>query len=393
MRPKEMYIGPVSSRDNGHLIEACFRLGFRRWEIFFASKDAVLNKCTEALVASALLPCMRNGANLCVNGEISSRFWEAIPAIQKIFRAWDPSLHEVQVQDVTVVDRIPQATGDVASFFTGGVDSFYTLLQHRQEIRHLVFVHGFDMGLDEISLRKRTSQMLRLVGEDFNKDIIEVETNLRDLLRPRIDWRDLAHGAALASVAHLLSLSFVKIYIPASFKWSQSIPCGTHLGLDPLWNSYTLEFVHDGSEVNRTDKIARLATCDRAMKNLRVCFSNPNGSYNCGRCEKCIRTMISLHSIGALDRCTTFDAPLDIQNLLKLKLVTRGSRTHAMGNLEALERLNGSDELRDALHRVLNRPYWLERLGRSTKRYLRHAWLFRQLDFLRDNTGLFPWRR
>jgi hypothetical protein len=35
---------------------------------------------------------------------------------------------------------------------------------------------------------------------------------------------------------------------------------------------------------------------------LRVCWLNPDQSNNCGRCEKCLRTMTSLAAAGVLSR-------------------------------------------------------------------------------------------
>ncbi len=49
----------------------------------------------------------------------------------------------------------------IACFFSGGVDSFYTLLKHREEITHIIFVHGFDIALEDHSLRAQASRMAR----------------------------------------------------------------------------------------------------------------------------------------------------------------------------------------------------------------------------------------
>ena len=56
------------------------------------------------------------------------------------------------------------------------------------------------------------------------------------------------------------------------------------------------------------------------MRHLRVCWQNPDNAYNCGRCEKCFRTMLDLWVVGALDRCDTLPHQFDEQALALLKI-------------------------------------------------------------------------
>lgn len=42
------------------------------------------------------------------------------------------------------------------------------------------------------------------------------------------------------------------------------------------------------------------------MDNLRVCPANVKDRLNCGRCEKCVRTMTGLVAVDALDKCGAF---------------------------------------------------------------------------------------
>jgi hypothetical protein len=46
-----------------------------------------------------------------------------------------------------------------------------------------------------------------------------------------------------------------------------------------------------------------------ARRWLRVCHRRTE--RNCGRCEKCLRTMAELHVVGALADCPTFECGLD----------------------------------------------------------------------------------
>lgn len=107
--------------------------------------------------------------------------------------------------------------------------------------------------------------------------------------------RNLTQGSALASVA--LLAGFPKATVPGSYAYDQLIPLGSHPLTDPLYSSGSVRIVHDGAESRRIDKIARIARDPAGLDNLRVCFDDMNS--NCGRCAKCLRTMIPLRLLGA----------------------------------------------------------------------------------------------
>jgi len=54
--------------------------------------------------------------------------------------------------------------------------------------------------------------------------------------------------------------------------------------------------VHDGAEMRRPEKLPTIVECPSALAHLRVCAQDMN--TNCGRCEKCLRTMIPLRVLG-----------------------------------------------------------------------------------------------
>jgi len=76
---------------------------------------------------------------------------------------------------------------------------------------------------------------------------------------------------------------------------------------DPMLGSRATDLIYDSADVNRRAKLRELAGSDLALRNLRVCWRSGTDE-NCGRCEKCLRTMMTLELHGALDRCPTFPA-------------------------------------------------------------------------------------
>ncbi len=340
--------------NRGHSVEVEFQLNTKRYRVFFRSADAFLSGNCDSFLACAILPCMKaGGGKLIARGEVSQGLISALSAIQDIYCSWDPSLRRTKIENVRPVPATSPTARRVGAFFSGGVDSFYTFLMHRDEITDLIFVHGLDIRLDNTSLRETASKTIREVASHFGKNVVEIETNIRHFLDPYVDWGKLGHGAALAAIGHLLSPDFRRIFVAATYTYAQLHPWGTHPVLDSLWSSETLEFVHDGCEATRVQKVALISEYEIALQSLRVCWDERNTSYNCGRCEKCLRTMINLKANGALSRCTTFTTKLDVERLSQVR-ASDNTRVYFAENLDALERSQGDEELVRALRDILD---------------------------------------
>jgi predicted PP-loop superfamily ATPase len=366
-----LQILPDDSNNSSREINVDFLVNNKSYKIFFRSyREPILTGNYEAFVATGLLPAMKVGTNqLIAKGEISAKFLSNLSTIQDIYCVWNPAFHRVDVENIKSVSKPAATEPRVGTFFSGGVDSFYTFLKRQSEITDLILVHGLDMQLQDRTLREKTSEKLREVAANFGKNLIEIETNIRELLNRYVDWRDFGHGATLAAIGHLLFPHFQRIFIPASHTYAELFPCGTHLVLDPLWSSESLEFVHDGCEATRVEKIALIAKYDIALQSLRVCWRNPNSSYNCGRCEKCLMTMVALKANNALSRCTTFEETLNIKHISKLISDNANTRPFIQENLQAL-RTNKTDlQLEKALQSLLNEPMFSRKMRRSWRTF------------------------
>ncbi|MFZ0529715.1 MAG: hypothetical protein WAL91_04160, partial [Propionicimonas sp.] len=238
--------------------------------------------------------------------------------------------------EVTVDSECEQRGGEgIGAFFSGGVDSWYTVIRH-PEITHLIYVEGFDVPLADMRLRERTRSHIRRVATELGKPLIEVETNLRDLLDRYTLWAQESHGAALACVAIGLAPHFDRVLIPSTYPTTALRPWGSHPDLDVLWSTSGLRLVHDGVEAGRAAKVAALKDHQLALDHLRVCWVNTDSAYNCGRCEKCLRTMTNLYANGLLERCVTLPHRIDPALVAGLPLVEHFQRHSARANLRLL---------------------------------------------------------
>lgn len=329
---------------------APFRSEPHSLNIGFSTKEEPVSVHCDPFLCVSLIPAMLRGMDLELAGPVSPRLLASIPAIQDLLPGWDKRFRKITV---TAPSRPPlgeDTLREVGCFFSAGVDSFHTLLAHFDEIDRLIFVHGFDLPLSDPALHRQVVSRIRDVAARLGKPLIEVVTNVRAFSDSSADWGKDYHGAALCSVALFLAPRFRKVYI-ASHSCQHLNHWGSDPLLDPLWSTETTEIVHDGYDTVRLAKLAQIVDHEIVQQTLRVCWENSDGAYNCGRCEKCLRTMVGLSLTGNLGKCRTFPGPLDLELVARSKI----NRHHAaifLENLEAARQLGTNPALTDALERA-----------------------------------------
>jgi hypothetical protein len=275
-----------------------------------------------ALVAT-LLPAMRAGGELRVRGAISPKLLRTQAEYQAIQRAWsldwtlgEGPLREVEVRAPgrAVEPRVP--TGRVAAFFSGGVDSWATVLSN-PDVTDLIFVQGFDLipgNSEHAALGPLVEARLREAAKGLGMPLHVVDTNLREMADPLIRWEAYS-PSALAATALLYDEVFDRVLIASDTDHETQVPLGASRLVDQLLGTERLELVDDGGRYSRLERLRRIVDHPGVQKTLRVCWQNPGGAYNCGRCRKCLVTMIPLEAMGFRGKIETFPPELPLETL------------------------------------------------------------------------------
>ena len=287
------------------------------------------------------------------------RLSDALHVIQTIHWRWDRRSHRVTVTPGRTSLPAADRRGDVGLFFSGGVDSLYTLHQNlaqqqparEERIRHLLFVHWLGHEAENPVLRAELMDRFERLAVQVDCSLMPLRTNVAQFCRAPLDWGRHFHGAALAFVALSLGHGLGRVFISSSDPYEDLfIPWGTHPLLDPLWSTEATEIVHFGNEADRLDKLRAIQDWEPGMRALSVCQRNTAGADNCCRCEKCLRTMMMLHITGGLRNAPTFPLPLDPKAVARLR-ITFGEAEDA-NSLPILRNLTNSPYDR-ALKRAL----------------------------------------
>lgn len=337
-----------------HLTEGRIRVGRRAFTVSFQSQLELSGATAEALLLLALPAAMRRGSPLVMDYPVSQRLINHIPKIQALYQDWNPAFQQVTTE-IRARPREPQQAsampaGCEAISFTGGVDSFYSALQAPRAA--LLYVHGLDIPLENVELRRKVGRKLQWAADQMDRPFFEMETNLRQFSDRYMEWH-IAFGAALAACALLLSRHLDVFGIPAGQSSKFLLPDGAHPALNPLCGTEGVEIRTLGLEASRVEKTEFISRVPAVQATLRVCWENRLNQYNCGVCEKCLRTMAALEVFGALEKFSTFPVPLDYQRLSRAIPADPALDFFVQENLDAA-RLNSADpNLVKALEQIL----------------------------------------
>ena len=317
----------------------------------------------DPFLAACLLPSMFIGEDLEIGAPVSRMLVESMATVQDIFLTWYPTdFRRIQVKTPHVLSNstFPKENA-TAAFFSGGVDSWYSLLKHRDRVGVLLTVNGFDISIENTKVYDELVDAGREVAHDFGMSLLAVETNLRLGLDPGFGrlgksypddfWGPVLHGAFLGAVGLCLQRHFGQVVIPSSYPYDFLFPWGSHPLLDALWSTDLTCFEHDGCEAGRTRKVQRIAECSMALRRLRVCAANEPGVYNCGTCEKCCRTMLALGLFGKLAADAPFSKLLDLAALELQDLPA--SKVHWYVEILAVAQAGGPPEIIHVLQVIL----------------------------------------
>lgn len=251
--------------------------------------------------------------------ELDSSFYSCISNIKKGYQEMYP---EAELKGSITVEKLVEnaftSEQQRAVLFSGGVDSYATLLSHLEEKPHLITLIGADIDLYDVQGSKRLQTLAAETAEKFTLENVVIISSFRRCLKEKIlnrkiskhkigYWSGFQHGIAICGqafpYAYLNNIDI--IYIASSY--SSDTPKGTYAcASDPIIDNH-LRFasgrvVHDGYyEFTRQTKVKYIhefSELHALPLELHVCWQS-QGGMNCSHCEKCYRTMFALLLEGA----------------------------------------------------------------------------------------------
>ena len=187
--------------------------------------------------------------------------------------------------------------------FSGGVDAcaMAATIEPRPEL--LIHLHGIDSERQDADRLVKVQRRARQAAAAIGRPLAMVNTNLRQLLTGGlgVPWKPVFRVGVMG-LGHLFAHRVNSFAIASDQSFDtliryKTIETGHHPVLMEAFSGsrLRLEYWDDGHD--RAGRIRQLAAhCEEALKWLVVCAEEAQGllddmDINCGRCEKCLRTM------------------------------------------------------------------------------------------------------
>lgn len=296
----------------------------------------------QPFVVGCLIPALHFGERrIAVDAALCPYLLEGLETVMALMKLWSNGAMQPLRIEPAGGDSPPAAEASRAGLFlSGGIDSLASLrlamlrygAGHPALPRDALLVHGFDIGGvvergAKYPVFDRAKAAMAPVAADAGLTMIPVYTNIRHLCDDRDLWLNRFFGAVLAAVAHAFGRRMDLVYIASSYDLAHLHPCGSHPLLDPAFSSHGLRICHRDTALSRMEKLKIVSQWPAAFDNLRVCLANVPDRLNCGRCEKCVRTMTGLAAIGRLDATAAFvedDVDCSLFDAFKIVIRERG---------------------------------------------------------------------
>jgi hypothetical protein len=198
------------------------------------------------------------------------------------------------------------------AFLSGGVDSFHMLHRNRRlyaagspaSIGRLILVHGFDIGrrkrnAEDALFADAVARFENIVGP-LGISVATCRTNLRQIPLSDGFWTERFYGAAAIAAGHAITPGTGYLMIAGTYDIPNLGPLGSNPAIDIQFSSQRMQVLHEGLRFSRLEKVRELLEWPPAINNLRVCAQGGRETYNCGQCEKCLRTRLELLAVGCM---------------------------------------------------------------------------------------------
>lgn len=284
--------------------------------------------CTErsdAYIIGLLSWAMRNGHDITCETPVSEELHYQltsflIPALTQTSKNLYPS------RIIAPLNPVPlKNAGAVGTGLSCGVDSLHVLFNQSASrysslnITHVIYNNVGAHGVGQTDSFREHKQIIENFAREMGYSLINIDSNFAETFNQ--DYI-LTHTYSNCCAVFLMQKLW-SVYFYASsgldFKFfslrnndRKSPACYDLLSLQ-CFSTRSLRIYSEGGAKTRFEKTRTLIDYPPAKKYLNVCCAE---GKNCGKCEKCMRTMLDLEALGVLDE---FQLVFDVNDYRKHK--------------------------------------------------------------------------
>jgi len=314
-------------------IQASYETGLDKGTLWYdfplEYKDYLVLENSDAFFVGLLLLAMKRGENLYIKNKVSEKLFYnvttyLIPALilsSSEFKSIEIIVDELNVENLNIYKAT--ATGSSC-----GIDSTATIIDHLDlknsySLNYLTYLNAGSHGTWNGKITQNTYdnrlKKVREFSSELKLPLIEINTNIGEIL-----GNDFQKAHSLRNLSCILNLQkLIKTYYYASayrfdfFKLDKNDTSSWDILITKFLSTESIDFISSMSQLNRIDRTKIVAEFKPAHRFLDVCTSpDLQGKINCSRCDKCMRTQLTLDVLEKLD---TFNMVFNIAEYSKLK--------------------------------------------------------------------------
>lgn len=270
--------------------------------------------CTERVDAFviALIPfAMRKGLDIKSSIPISEKLsYQLHNYYIPILSKYQETFKKIELTCPCASENL-NTEGAVGTGISCGIDSFYSVLKHigikekDYELTHLVTMNVGSFGYQggDFSYRwfQEEAKKARKVSEELDLPLIEINSNLMEIYQEN---HGFSGSFRMAGAILGLQKLFSKYYISAGFDIKDFDITSEENDDYDLFNllvgsNESTTFYSTGLEATRFERTKFITQYPVTYDKLTVCMC---GNDNCGKCEKCMRTLGALYALNSLDK-------------------------------------------------------------------------------------------
>lgn len=313
-----------------------------------------------------------------VDGTLCPRLRDGLAAAMALYARWYPRCRPVAIEPMGgYMPPRPRHPPRTAVFLSGGVDALAALRRNRldyprahprsiAEALLLFGVNDFEMTPsgpveERLTMFEEIRERLEGVAIAEGFTLVPVSTTARLLAPDYTAWTNVGFGAATVAVAHALRRRFTTVVFASDGAGVDPLPAGSHPILDQHFATAAVDVEHVQAATSRLDKLRLLADWPIAMAVMQPCHRVrvlPRGRVNCGRCEKCVRTMLGLAAIGKLANAPAFAGHELSAEVVAAIPVHSAAKAELLADLVRPLDAAGRHDLARAVRRRLRRWRW-----------------------------------
>jgi hypothetical protein len=277
---------------------------------------------SDGLVASLFFFSLMNGADIVSTLPISEKLYYQLTynLIPQLCCCNRSVISPIKVKAPLVSTAYREATG-VGCGISCGVDSFTTLYEYTKlvpldsyKLTHLTYlkvgahdgqIGRYDKEVQEGLFQSQLSHVKAFCGR-YGYKLIVVESNLTEIIDRMFGFYNYEQFHSFVNAGTILQLQklFNRYYYSSTYCLDEFFvdvkkDAAHYEGvLLPMLSTETTNFYSSNQAMSRIDKERLISDFEQSYEWLLVCWLH---KPNCGKCRKCIRTMLGLDFVGKLE--------------------------------------------------------------------------------------------